>query len=450
MPFAAYRRFVIPLLRVAATVLGLVVLSGCDTFLGETDDGPPLPGTRIDVLTLDSGIEPDPVIADLDVVLPLPTVNSTWSQPGGNASHTPYHLALGPNPEVVWRQDVGEGSDDEQEILTQPVIVDGVVYTMDAVSIISAFQAVDGKQLWRTDLEDETEDDGFFGGGIAYENGRIFATTGFAKVFALDAQNGEIVWSAEVPGPVHGGPAVQDGSLYVITLDNQLTVLSTQDGRQLWNHVGLEEIASYLGTAAPAVQGDAVVVPYSSGQLLAFLTENGRVLWDESLKSSIVFDPLADIAQVRGLPVIDRGAVFAISHAGRMVAIDLRQGIRAWDIDVGGVQMPWVAGNFIFLVTNDSQLVCLRRDDGRVRWVQSLPRYEDEEDQTGALHWTGPVLAGDRLIVGGSNGTAISVSPFTGEILGSLELPDSVAVTPVVADNTLYFLTDNATLVALR
>ncbi|MEM7173487.1 MAG: PQQ-binding-like beta-propeller repeat protein, partial [Pseudomonadota bacterium] len=72
------------------------------------------------------------------------------------------------------------------------------------------------------------------------------------------------------------------------------------------------------------------------------------------------------------------------------------------------------------------------------------------EDQTGALHWTGPVLAGDRLIVGGSNGTAISVSPFTGEILGSLELPDSVAVTPVVADNTLYFLTDNATLVALR
>jgi hypothetical protein len=60
------------------------------------------------------------------------------------------------------------------------------------------------------------------------------------------------------------------------------------------------------------------------------------------------------------------------------------------------------------------------------------------------------VLAGDRVILAGSHGVAASLSPYTGEFLGSIELPGPAAVQPVVADETLYFLTQNATLAAFR
>ena len=69
---------------------------------------------------------------------------------------------------------------------------------------------------------------------------------------------------------------------------------------------------------------------------------------------------MADISHIRGLPVIDRGMVFAISHGGRMAAVDLKQGVQAWDIDLGGVEMPWVGGEFIYVLTNEAELVCLR------------------------------------------------------------------------------------------
>src|SRR3546814_7366456 len=133
-----------------------------------------------------------------------------------------------------------------------------------------------------------------------------------------------------------------------------------------------------------------------------------------------------------------------------MLAVDLRQGARAREAEIGGVQMPWAAGDFIYLVTNDGQVVCLQRSDGRIRWVTPLQRFADEEEQEETIRWRGPVLAGDRLILAGSHAEVISVSPYDGNPLGFLELGYSAAEAPVVADNHLYILTSGGELVTLR
>jgi outer membrane protein assembly factor BamB len=361
-----------------------------------------------------------------------------------------YHLSLSASPRQVWSADVGQGSGDVAQLLAQPLAVGDTVYAMDSGSLVSAFSADDGSRRWQVDLEDEDEDDGFFGGGIAFEGDRIFAATGFARVFALDAKTGETLWIHKAPSPIRGAPVVSDGRVFVITLDNQMLVLNVATGERLWNHVGVQETAGLLGSASPAVARNTVVVPYSSGEVLALLTDDGRTVWSETLSAVRRLDPLADIAQVRGLPVIDRDLVLAISHAGRMMAVDLRQGVRAWQVDIGGVQMPWAAGDFIYLVTNDGQVVCLQRRDGRIRWVTPLPRFADPEAQEDPIRWRGPVLAGDRLILAGSHGEVISVSPYDGKALGAISLGDGVAVAPVVANNSLYLLTDGGQLIALR
>jgi len=384
------------------------------------------------------------------VRLPEPYLNNVWSQNGGSPNHAMYHLGLGDASEVLWRADVGDGSGDDRRILAQPLIAGDRVYAMDSRSIVSAFDLERGREIWRVDLESEDEDDGYFGGGIAFEQGRIFVSTGFAMVFALDADDGEILWSRNLPAPIRAPPTVNGGRVFAVTIDNELFALSAEDGERLWNHSGIQEAALLLGGASPAVAGSTVVVPYSSGEIFSLLVENGRVLWSDGLSAVNRVDPIADLPHIRGEPVIDRGLVLAVSHSGRMVAIDLRRGARAWDLDLGGVQMPWVAGDFIYLVTSDAQVVCLMRRDGRVRWVRPLPRFEDPEDKDVPIQWYGPVLAGDRLIIAGSHRMALSISPYTGEELGFIDLPGKPAVSPVVAGETLFFLTEDASLIAMR
>jgi outer membrane protein assembly factor BamB len=133
-----------------------------------------------------------------------------------------------------------------------------------------------------------------------------------------------------------------------------------------------------------------------------------------------------------------------------MVSIDLRTGERVWSQEIGGVQMPWVAGAFVYVLTTENDLVCLSRREGRIRWVRRLRRFKDPEDRRGPISWFGPVLAGDRLILVSSDAKAVSISPYTGEILGTIKLSDPASVAPVVAEETLYILTDDARIVAWR
>lgn len=431
---------------ILSIALAALMLSACD----EIEN--PLPGKRISVLSLDRSLKPDPGIARLEVRLPRPEVNPAWPEAGGYANHAMQHLALGDDLKRVWDVSIGDGSGGRDELLSPPVVADGRVFTMDAISRVRAFDAETGRQLWQFDPRPKDEQGRAFGGGLAFNEGRLFVGTGYAEMLALDSKTGKEIWRRPVRAPVRGAPTAADGRIFAVTVENQLEVLAADDGRRLVADPpsGTAETAGLLGGAAPAVQGEVAVVPFSSGDLIALRVENGRQLWADNLAAVRRTDALSDLSDIRGRPVIDRGRVLAISHSGELVSIVLRTGERAWEQDIGGVDTPWVAGDFVYVLTNSGEIVCLTRQEGRVRWVEQLPRYEDPESKKGTIRWSGPVLAGDRLIVVSSEGDAMSVSPYTGKPLGRISLPDGVFIAPVVANRTLYVLTDDADLIAMR
>jgi outer membrane protein assembly factor BamB len=436
----------IVLLIAAAAVLG-----ACDSTKAIfADKKTPLPGKRISVLNLEHSLRPDPQLNALQIRVPKPYDNTAWPAAGGYPDHAMYHLALGDKLERAWRADAGDGASRYGRVVAQPVVANGRVYTMDAQDVVSAFDEKNGNRLWRFDPQPKDADTVTYGGGVAADGDRLYVGTGYGQVLALDAATGKEIWRVNVSSPIHSPPTAAAGRVFAVTVDNELDVLAADDGRRLWTHNGLPEPAGLAGGASPAVAGDVVIVPYSSGEIYALRIENGRVLWSDSLAAAQPVGALSSLADIRGAPVIDRDRVLAISHSGLMVSIDLRTGDRIWEQDIGGVHPPWVAGDFIYVLSADDELLCLTRADGRVRWATALPQWENEAKKSDPIYWSGPVLAGDRLIVISSEGEAISVSPYTGEALGKTAFPDGVFVNPVVADKTLYVLTDEADLIALR
>lgn len=411
---------------------------------------PPLPGERVSIMVHESTLKPDSGAADTAILLPAPSPNASWPQAGGYPNHAMHHIEIGDTLAEVWTSSIGTGSSAEEKFVSSPVVADGRVYAMDADTEVTALDAKTGDKIWRVDVTPNEEDDGHIGGGVAYYKGRIYATTGFAHVVALDAATGAEIWRTKLLSPMRAAPTVRGGRVFVPTLDNRLFALNAEDGSTLWTHEAVAEQAAILGSASPAVDSGVVVVPLSSGELQALKVENGRQLWIQSLSGGRRTDVVSDLAHIRGRPVIDRGLVFAVSHGGLLAAIDLRTGRRIWSREIGGIESPWVAGDYLFLLTNDGALTALSRDKGQVIWVTELPLWKDEKDREGRIIWTGPLLASDRLIVAGSGGVATAVSPYTGKILGNVKMPDAVTVAPVIADKTVYFLSDDAELVAYR
>lgn len=433
---------VLALSALAVMTLGL---GACDNDVDRV-----LPGERLSVLQLQTALAPSPQLSDVPVDLPEPWTNQFWPQAGGYPNHAMGHLALAPSFKKAWSSSIGAGGDRRRPLITSPIMAEGMVFTVDADGEVRAFDAKTGSRKWSVSIVPKGEEDsGAVGGGLAYASGRLYATSGYKYLTALNPQSGQQLWKTKLPSPARSAPAVMNEQVYVITLDSRLMVFAVSDGAPLWNYNGVSESTNLLGSAAPAVDDTLVVLPLSSGELYGLRPENGRVVWEDNLSAIRRSGSMDALADIRGLPVVDQGVVFALSYSGRMVALDEVTGRRLWQREVGSSETPWAAGRTVFIVTSEQQLIALRRDSGEIHWVTQLPRYEDDKHESPVV-WTGPVLAGGRLITASSTGELREVDPQTGEIVRTTKLGDAVTIAPIVADGTLYLLTQDGTLSAWR
>jgi outer membrane protein assembly factor BamB len=289
-----------------------------------------------------------------------------------------------------------------------------------------------------------------FGGGVAFDNGHVFATNGAGDAACLDAATGNQVWMVKPGGPLRGAPTVVSDTVYALSQDSQLYALNAENGETRWSASGSPELAGVFGSAAPAFAQSTLVAGYSSGELTAYRYENGEVVWQDALARTGVSTTVGTLSDIDADPVVDNGRVFAIGQGGRMVAVELITGQRAWEVNVAGISTPWVAGDWVFVVTDRAQLLAVARSSGRIRWLSQLPHYHNEQKHTGPIFWRGPVLAGNRLILASSEGQIVFASPVDGSIQTRIEHRATISLPPVVAGGMMYILDDEGKLTAWR
>jgi outer membrane protein assembly factor BamB len=438
--------------RGAALGVAVLLLCSCDQAKRMFGDAPqpPLKGERISVLQLQKDLAPNPQLKDTPIKLPDAWTNQFWPQGGGYPNHALGHLALGDHLRRAWKASIGAGADDRAPLTASPVVAEGCVFTLDTQGRVSAFDLATGKRKWEKSVVPRDESGaGALGGGLAYASGRLFVVDGYKVIDALNAQTGVLSWKAEITSPARAAPTVIEDKLFIVTLDNRLLALSAADGTLQWGYTGTSQMTNLLGSAAPAADPSLVVLPLSSGQVFGLRPENGQVVWEDNLSAVRRVGALSSISDIRGLPVIDQGVVYAISFSGRMVALDEVTGRRIWQREIGGTETPWAAGDTVFLVTAEQQLVALTRSQGDIHWVTQLPRYV-ENDRENPIVWSGPVLAGGRLFIVSSSGEMDEIDAQTGTILRKQKTGAAATIPPVVAAGTLLVLTDDGELSAWR
>jgi outer membrane protein assembly factor BamB len=444
------RKAAVTLPVLAALVLGL---SACGVVGGKKDVATPTVGDRIPILSrIESGAKVDEGIESLSVILPPMTGNPDWPQAGGTANKSYGHLALAESPSRVWTASVA-GSGKKQRLAAAPVIGDGKLFVMDTEGTVSAFDAANGGRLWTRSFK--VSGDGassVFGGGVSYDNGRVYITTGFGEVAALDASNGSQFWRVKPAGPLRGSPTIAFNAIFVMTQNNEIHALDPSDGSPLWAKSGSLQQSGVFGVAAPAAGRGTVIAGYSSGELVAYRYENGRELWSDALSRTSISTQVGSLTDVDADPIIDRDQVFALGQGGRMAAYELVTGQRLWELNLAGISTPAVAGDWVFTLTDDSQLLAIQRGTGKVRWKTQLREFRKvtKKKKKGQIYWVGPVLAGNRLWLANSEGELAYANPADGSIATFTKLGDPVSLAPVVANQTLYVLDDGGRISAFR
>lgn len=446
-----------------------VAVSGCSTIgklnpFNKGDDGPQetaAEGERIAIVAADQTLEVAEALKGGDFFLPTPETNSSWALPGGTPEQAVGHPEAGGSLSVAWKRNFGQGSGRGAHVTAPPVAANGKIYVMDGEASVSALDAQSGSQIWKVNLRpDSRRDKEAFGGGLAVVDGKLYVTSGYRFAAQLNADTGAVLWRTTTEQPLHAAPTVSGGRVFVVAVDNTLLTFDTATGAPGWNYQALSESARILAASSPAVSGDTVVASFGSGELVALRAANGNDLWNEALSRANRNNALSEIRDIPGRPVIYQGDVFAVSHSGVFAATDLRTGQARWSLPVTGITTPWPAGDVVYVVSKSGEVICVARESGQIYWIQDLGKSREKraggfmgvgkKNFTTRPIWSSPLLASNRIIVAGQSGELVAMNAKTGEVEKTVNLGSPTLIGPIAVNGTIYVVTDEAQLIALR
>ncbi|WP_420469792.1 PQQ-binding-like beta-propeller repeat protein [Brevundimonas sp. FT23042] len=428
-------------------------------------------GQRISVLEFEQQLAPSAALSGRDFFVPGPQAAVAWTQPGGNAENAVEHVIGAADFTVAWRRDIGAGSSRVHQVMA-PIVADaGRVFVMDGEATVSAVDAATGAISWKTDIKPDERDarrgffgigggtaGGGFGGGVAVGGGKVFVSSGYRSVSALDQATGAVVWSTPVDVPIHGAPTFAGGRVFVVDVENQIMAFDAASGQQVWSYRGIPEPARIMRASSPAVTGDTVIAPFSSGEITALRAATGQSLWTQTLSRTSRTNALSEIRDIAGRPVVSRGVVYAVGHSGVLSATEMRTGQAKWELPVAGVNAPLPVGEVVYIVSKNGELTVINRDSGQVYWTRDLNegRVRQEGgflgfwDHTVTPEWSGPLLASNRLLLTNSDGELVALDPKTGAQTASIKLGGPAFIAPAAYNGAVYVLTDRGVLLSIR
>lgn len=409
-----------------------------------------LEGERLDVRG--NPVPAETVNRAVPLALPSPVRNAEWTHAGGNSRHQISHAAIGTSLQVAWSVPIGEGNDRKHRITADPVVANGRVFTLDSRSRLSAF-STSGASLWSVDLTPAADNpDEGSGGGITAVGNRVYATNGFGRLTALNATDGSVIWEQDFDAGATAPPTVVGNVVYAVTSNSVGWALSAENGRVLWQVFGAVADRSSTGGPSPVAAGPLIVFPFSSGQMVAAVEGTGSQVWAASVAGQRLGRAAGQFTDLTGAPIFADGRMYAGSYAGRAAAFDGTTGQQVWSADEGAVGPLWLAGGSLFFVSDRNQLVRLDAATGDTIWARDLPLFTRERIRRRKSIFVhhGPLLANGRLILASDDGLIRQFDPVNGDLVASLPLPDGAARNPVVAGGTLYVVTEQGELLALR
>lgn len=193
--------------------------------------------------------------------------------------------------------------DETEPVEATPIVVDGVMYVTSGWSKVFAMDAATGKELWRFDPEVDRSRLVWVccyavNRGVAVWNGKVYVGTIDGDLIALDAKTGKVVWKTPTvdrkePYSITGAPRVAKGLVYIgnagadIGVRGYVTAYDAETGKQVWRFYTVP------GDPAKGFEDKAMEMAAKTWTGEWWKHGGGGTAWD-----SLVYDPEFDVLYI--------------------------------------------------------------------------------------------------------------------------------------------------------
>ncbi len=263
---------------------------------------------------------------------------------------------------------------------SKPVVYKNNAFAVDVDGVFFSVNIVTGKLNWKVNTGGPL----LFKSGPLVIDGKIFLATGYGNVMAYSLK-GEKIWNNNLDEAVYNSIQYYKGRLLIATDALKIYALDAGDGDELWSR----DIDGRVITLSPQVYKDILFFGCYSGKFYALDVDDGDPIWTFQSGGSIYSTAL-----------IRKGILFFGSDDGNLYALSHAQGKVLWKFNAGKPlkHSPISAFGNIFITDKDT-IYALNPENGSLKWKNKF---------NGTIK-TSPSVAGNMLILGLVNGDVVSV-----------------------------------------
>lgn len=288
--------------------------------------------------------------------------------------------------------------------------------------------------------------------GPTVDDGIVYIGTMQGKLSAYDSSNGDPKWQKSLQVPVQGGfnfgcapgagakplafygnAAADSSSVFIgsydATLGGTIYALNKTTGETRWQYPRADRIGSIAGSVA--VSQGTVYFGSSDGKLYALAASNGLEQWTYSTGNKI-WDT----------PAVVGNRVYFGSFDRNLYALNAADGSLVWKFETEGAITadPLVVNGTVYVGSFDKHLYAVEAATGKAKW----------SFQADGWFWSAPTLSGNTLIAGNLDGKVYALDAATGNLLWKYETKGAVRPSPAVSGDTVVVASEDKNLYYLK
>jgi len=317
----------------------------------------------------------------------------------------------------------------------KPIFNNDVIFLLDANGRIIAYNIKKNNVKWQLDLFNDDKINHLFG-GILLDDNRIYVSNGSHYIYAINAENGKLIWNTDLGFNVRSKPYIVGNKLVISRIDNYLISLNKFSGKRLFGKKYEEFLeANYLEPGLIS-KGNLILNANGKGDLKLLDINKFVELWSDNISNSNIIN-YYNFSDIISSPIINDNKIFAISNDGYLSSYEFFSGEKLWEQKISTRNNLWHTENLLFLINNANYLAALSPENGSVKWSYNLNK-EDKD-----INFYGPQIINNYVVVISNNGKLFLFDYNNGELLKTFKIPKNINQFPLISDNKI-FLVDNS------
>ncbi len=337
--------------------------------------------------------------------------------------------------EILWSRGVGVGQDKRYTLLV-PALSGDRIYASDIEGNVVALDRHSGEKQWEVELDEPVS------GGVGVGAGLVLMGTYAGEVIALDLDDGSERWRARVSSEVLSAPQANRRIVVVQCLDGKLFGFNAADGSRRWVYDNILPALTLRGTGSPVVTDTTVYAGIDTGKLLALDVRDGLLKWEQRVSIPQGRTELERVIDVDGSPLLAGDLVYAANYQGRIAAFSRANGRGIWNKDISSYQNLAVGFNKVYASSAMDSVIAFRSSTGVIEW---------ENNQLVRRNITAPQTFDNYVAVSDFEGYVHILSQSDGKFVARRKIDSDGIRSPMVSEGeVLYILSNDGKLVALK